>query len=365
MKETCLHARHLELNGRMVDFSGWSMPVQYAGIVEEHRAVREAAGLFDVSHMGEIAVTGPDAASFVAHLVVNDTARLTPGRVMYAPMCYESGGVVDDIVIYMRAPDHWLLVVNAANNDKDADWIGEHAAGWDVEVADRSDDFAQIAVQGPKAQEILQRLTETPLAGIPFYGFREGVDVGGVEALVSRTGYTGEDGFELYCVPDSAPALWDKLLETGRDDGIEPAGLGARDTLRFEACLPLYGHELTGEITPLEAGIGMFVKVDKGEFIGREALRKQKEEGVSRKIVGLEMLKKGVPRHGYPVLAGERSVGEVTSGSYAPTVDAYLALALVDREVAGPGTELAVDVRGRTKPARVVKKPFYRPHYKK
>jgi len=365
MKKTPLYQKHLDYGGRVVDFSGWALPVQYSGIVEEHKAVREAAGLFDVSHMGEISVTGPGAADLVYYLVVNDTSRMKPGKVMYTPMCYESGGVVDDILVYMKAPDDWLLAVNAANTDKDYEWILEQALGKDVTVRNLSDETAQVALQGPKAEAIMSRLTKAPVQQLVFYTFMDAVDLEVGKALVSRTGYTGEDGFEIYMPTDIAPQLWDRIMEVGRKEGLIPAGLGARDTLRFEACLPLYGHELEKDITPLEAGLNFTVKLDKTDFIGKKALAKQKEEGLKRKIVGLKMLEKGVPRHGYEVYAGEQAVGTVTSGSFAPTLDSYLALALVDAGYTGLGTELEIDIRGRKKAARVVKTPFYTPRYKR
>ena len=365
MKKTPLYQKHLDYGGRVVDFSGWALPVQYSGIVEEHKAVREAAGLFDVSHMGEISVTGPGAADLVYYLVVNDTSRMKPGKVMYTPMCYESGGVVDDILVYMKAPDDWLLAVNAANTDKDYEWILEQASGKNVTVRNLSDETAQVALQGPKAETIMSRLTKAPVQQLVFYTFMDAVDLEVGKALVSRTGYTGEDGFEIYMPTDIAPQLWDRIMEAGKEEGLLPAGLGARDTLRFEACLPLYGHELEKDITPLEAGLNFTVKLDKTDFIGKKALAKQKEEGLKRKIVGLKMLEKGVPRHGYEVYAGEQAVGTVTSGSFAPTLDAYLALALVEAGYTGLGTELEIDIRGRKKAARVVKTPFYTPRYKR
>jgi aminomethyltransferase len=365
MKKTPLYQKHLDHGGRVVDFSGWALPVQYSGIVEEHKAVREAAGLFDVSHMGEIAVTGPGAAEFVYRLVVNDTSRMKPGKVMYTPMCYETGGVVDDLLVYMKAPDDWLLAVNAANTDKDYEWILEQSSGSGAEVKNLSDETAQVALQGPKAEAIMKGLTQAPVHELTFYTFMDDVDLGVGKALVSRTGYTGEDGFEIYLPPENAPKLWDRIMELGKDKGLLPAGLGARDTLRFEACLPLYGHELEKDITPLEAGLTFTVKLGKTDFIGRDALAKQKEEGLKRKIVGLEMEDKGVPRHGYEVYADGKAVGTVTSGSFAPSLDAYLAMALVDVDHSELGTHLEIDIRGRKKSARVVKRPFYAPRYKR
>ncbi|MFP4483050.1 MAG: glycine cleavage system aminomethyltransferase GcvT [Thermovirgaceae bacterium] len=365
MKKTPLYQKHVDHGGRVVDFSGWALPVQYSGIVEEHKVVREAAGLFDVSHMGEISVTGRGAADLVYQLVVNDTARMKPGKVMYTPMCYETGGVVDDILVYMKGPGDWLLAVNAANTDKDYEWILEQASGMDVTVKNESDETAQVALQGPKAEAIMKRITKAPVQELTFYTFMDDVDLDVGRALVSRTGYTGEDGFEIYMPTKIAPKLWDRIMEAGKDEGLVPAGLGARDTLRFEACLPLYGHELEKDITPLEAGLNFTVKLDKTDFIGKKALVKQKEEGLRHRIAGLEMLDKGVPRHGYEVYADGKAVGTVTSGSFAPSLDAYLAMALVDVDHSELGTHLEIDIRGRKKSARIVKRPFYTPRYKR
>ena len=365
MKKTPLYEKHVALGGRIVDFLGWALPVQYSGIVEEHLAVRSAAGLFDVSHMGEIEVKGKDALNFINYIVTNDVSRLVPGKIMYSPMCYEHGGVVDDILIYMNNEDNLLLVVNAGNKDKDYQWILDKSKDFDVNVLDVSDSYAQIALQGPKAEGILQKLTDTPLEDLKFYTFDGEVLVDGAKVLLSRTGYTGEDGFELYLSPSDAGHIWDKLLETGKEEGLLPAGLGARDTLRFEASLPLYGQELSEEITPLEAGLGFFVKLNKEDFIGKPSLLEQKEKGLKRKIVGLEMIEKGVPRHGYEVRSQGKAIGTITSGSFAPYLEKYLALALLDINYTEMGQEVYVNIRGRERLAEVVETPFYKRRYKR
>ncbi len=365
MRKTPLYEKHVALGGRIVDFSGWALPVQYSGIVEEHLATRNAAGLFDVSHMGEITVEGKDASKFINYLVTNDVAKLVPEKVMYSPMCYEHGGVVDDLLIYMYDEDRFLLVVNAANKDKDYQWILEKSKKFDVKAEDVSDNYAQIALQGPKAEAILQKLTDVSLEDMKFYTFKDNASVGGVGLLLSRTGYTGEDGFELYLSPADVCSIWDKFLEAGKPEGLLPAGLGARDTLRFEACLPLYGQELSEEITPLEAGLGFFVKLTKEDFIGKAKLFEQKEKGLKRKIAGLEMVEKGVPRHGYEVRLQGKKIGVITSGSFAPYLEKYLALALLDTEYAKVGQEVYVDVRGKERLAKVVETPFYKRRYKR
>ena len=363
MKQTPLYAKHRELGGRIIDFGGWAMPVQYRGIIEEHEAVRRAAGLFDVSHMGELLVRGPDALANLQRLMTNDLSRVQAGQAVYSPMCTPEGGVVDDLLLYPCSDREWLLVVNAANTDRDIAWIAGHLTG-DATLQDVSADCAQLAIQGPAAERILQRLTETPLAGIRFYRFRQPVFCAGVETLVSRTGYTGEDGFEIYLAAAAAPLLWDRLLAEGEPDGLVPAGLGARDTLRLEAALPLYGQELGPDISPLEAGLDRFVKLDKPSFIGRDALLRQRAEGLPRRLVGLEMLDRGVPRSHYEVRAGDRLVGHVTSGSYAPTLRRNIALALVAVDQSATGTALDIVVRGKPLQAKVVGLPFYNKKYK-
>ncbi len=361
LKRTPLYDLHRDMGAKIVVFAGWEMPVEYTSILDEHRAVRERAGLFDVSHMGELEVSGPGALDLVQRVITNDAARLEDGRALYTPMCREDGGCLDDMLVLRLAADRYLLVVNAANTESDAAWIAKAAEGMaGVEVDDRSAECALLALQGPRAPDILQPVSDLPLASIPRFGYQGGIRVAGVPCLVSRTGYTGEDGFEIFCHPDMAPRLWTVLLEAGRPHGLVPAGLGARDTLRLEAALPLYGHELREDINPLEARLGTFVKLDKGDFIGREALSRAKAEGVRRRLIGLEMVERGVPRHGYPVVAGDQVVGEVTSGGYAPTLERNIALALVAADHAGPDAELKVRIRGRDLAARVVPLPFYR-----
>lgn len=360
MKQTPLNAVHKALGARMVPFGGWEMPVQYAGVIEEHLAVREHAGLFDVSHMGEVEVAGPEALALVQKLTTNDAARLVDGQVQYSALCYPDGGVVDDVTLYRSSASHFLFCVNASNTDKDFAWMRQvHAESGitGATLTNRSSEFAQVALQGPKAPAILARLTNAPLADIAYYHFREG-EVAGVPALISRTGYTGEDGFELYIPAAAAVALWNRLLEVGKVDGLMPIGLGARDTLRLEKGYALYGHELSSTITPLEAGLGWIVKLDKGDFVGRDALVKQKAAGLPRKLVGLAMEERGIPREGYPVYVGDRQVGSVTSGTMSPSLKNGIALALVESASAVLDSELLISVRDRKLRARIVKPPF-------
>ncbi|WP_076758379.1 glycine cleavage system aminomethyltransferase GcvT [Edaphobacillus lindanitolerans] len=345
---------------KTIDFGGWDLPVQFSGIKAEHEAVRNRAGLFDVSHMGEVLVEGPDSTSFLQKLVTNDVSKLTEGRAQYTVMCNEQGGTVDDLLIYKMSDRKYFVVVNAANTEKDVRWMKEHAEG-DVTVTDVSSDYALLALQGPLAEKILSALTDEPLEEIKFFRFREGVDIAGRNVLISRTGYTGEDGFEIYASPEDARALWEEILRAGESDGLVPAGLGARDTLRFEAGLPLYGQELSDSISPLEAGLGFVVKLGKEEaFIGKAALAHQKEEGVPRKLVGLEMIDKGIPRTGYAVYRGEEKVGEVTTGTQSPTLGKNIGNALILTEFAIPGEELEVEVRKRRLKAKIVETPFYK-----
>ncbi len=358
LKRTPLYHAHVQLGAKMVEFGGWEMPVQYQSIIKEHQAVREAAGLFDVSHMGEILVDGHGALNFLQHLVTNDVSKLDVGRAMYSPMIMEDGGTVDDLLIYYLGVNRYLLVVNASNKDKDFAWMKKHLTEG-VGIADKSDDYALLALQGPLAQKILQGLTALDLSTVKYYHFAMGA-VSGVPCLVSRTGYTGEDGFELYCHPEEAEKLWSALLEAGKPDGLVPAGLGARDTLRFEAALALYGHELTENVNPLMAGLGWTVKLDKEDFIGKQALLEIKQQGVSHKLVGLEMLERGIPRAEYKVQVNGEEIGWVTSGSFAPTLNANLALAYVKPEYASVGTELDIIIRSKPVKAKVVPKPFYK-----
>lgn len=358
--KTPLYAQHEAQKARIVDFAGWEMPIQYTGIIAEHNATRTHAGLFDVSHMGEIAVNGPGAGAFINALVANNISKAKPGRAVYSPLCMESGGTVDDLLVYVLGEDRYLLVVNAANTDKDFEWIREHTPAG-VTVENVSHQYAQIAIQGPRALEILQRFTDTDLDAIRYYRFVQDVsDIPGGPGLISRTGYTGEDGFEVYLPWGNAPVLWEALLEAGAPLGLAPVGLGARDTLRLEASMPLYGHELSADITPLQAGLDRFVKFDKGDFIGRGALLTQSESGDYTRLIGLTLTDRGIPRAGYPVLTGDTVIGEITSGGQAPYLEKAVALALVPRQYTEPGAELAVGIRGRNIPAAVTALPFYK-----
>lgn len=357
LKRTPLHAFHAAHGGRLVDFAGWEMPVQYRSILEEHKAVRRAAGLFDVSHMGEVDVRGPEAERFLNHLVTNDVSRLYPGRVLYSPMCDPTGGVVDDLLVYQREPSGYLLCINAGNIDKDLAWIANAAAGYDVTVTDRSADYALLAVQGPKAAGIVQSLTGAKLGTVRYYHFVEAT-VAGVHCLVSRTGYTGEDGFELYLATGEAEALAEALLTAGKGDGLELAGLGARDSLRLEAGFPLYGHELSAEISPLAAGLGWTVKLEKaGGFVGRDALAKEKAEGSPAKVVYFKTGDRRIVRADTPVVnASGAHVGRVLSGTLSPLLNEAIGSALVTAFAAA--TPLSVDIRGVGIHLQLVKPPF-------
>lgn len=359
-KKTPLFASHQKYGGKIVEFGGWLLPVQYSGIIEEHAAVRTKAGLFDVSHMGEIWVEGRDALAFLQNLVTNDLAGMKNGQIRYSPMCYEDGGTVDDLLIYRYGETCYLVVANAANIDKDREWMIKNMAGFEAVLADKSDETAQLALQGPLSTAILSKLTGEAVADIAFYHFIDDVAVAGKKTMVSRTGYTGEDGYEIYCAPEDVTHLWESIMEAGREEGLLPAGLGCRDTLRFESCLPLYGHELSAGISPLAAGLGRFVKLDKASFIGREALVRQKEAGLPLKVMGVEVTGRGIARAGYPIKADGRVIGTVTTGSPAPTLGKNMALALVDAAYAEIGREIAVEVRGKEIAAVIVAKPFYK-----
>ena len=368
LRRTPLYECHRELGARMVSFAGWEMPVQYTGVIEEHRAVRGAAGLFDVSHMGEVRVRGAGAESFLQRLTPNDVAQLAPGRAHYSGLLTDRGTYVDDLLIYRLAADDFLVVVNASNAARDLAWIREHgpdpegaegAAPADLEIADEGDRFALLALQGPRALAILEPLASPGVAGLRYYGFLRG-EVAGVPAILSRTGYTGEDGFELYLEPEGAPEVWRRLLAAGAPYGLVPAGLGARDTLRLEAAMALYGHEIDERTTPLEAGLSWVVKLGKGDFLGRAPLLEQSEQGVRRTLVGFSVEGRGIARQGHGVLSGGEAVGEVTSGTWSPTLEKAIGMAYVPPALAAPGTPLELDVRGRKLPAAVVELPFYR-----
>lgn len=342
----------------MVNFAGWELPVQYSGVMEEHRAVRTAAGLFDVSHMGELRVSGVGAEAWLQQLTPNDVAKLTPGRIHYSGLLTEAGTYIDDLLVYRTGDDEFLLVVNAANTEKDRRWLESRLAA-DVEIQEVSGDYALLALQGPRAEEILAELTEIDLSPIRYYRFQQ-AEVDGFPAIVSRTGYTGEDGFELYLSPASAPPVWDRLLEVGAPLGLIPAGLGARDTLRLEAAMALYGHEIDDTTTPLEAGLDWVVKLAKDEFIGRDALVDQKEKGIGKQLVGFEVTGRGIARQGYEVLSDRQVVGRVTSGSFSPTLETAIGLAYVPPVLAEPGTEIEIQVRRNAVPAVIVPLPFYK-----
>ncbi len=353
---TPLNAAHKKLGGRLVDFAGWELPVQYSGLVAEHEAVRTKAGMFDVSHMGEVEFKGKGALEAANRLITNDLARITDGQAIYSGLLNPNGGFVDDIVAYRFSPEHIFICVNAANREKDFAWMHEHATG--VKPVDRSDEFAQLAVQGPKAFGIVQRLCPKPLESVGTYRFTTG-PVAGVDCIISRTGYTGEDGFELYCPPGSAEKLWFALLEEGTGDGLVPAGLGCRDSLRTEMKYALYGNDIDDVHTPLEAGLGWIVKLDKAEFIGKDALVKQKAAGVTRKLIGFELTEAGVPRAHYPILNDGQKVGEVTSGTMGPTVKKAIGIGYVPTALAAEGSTFHVEIRGRPVAAKVVKTPFH------
>jgi len=333
------------------------MPVQYTGIIEEHRAVRENMGMFDLSHMGEFRVSGQEALGAIDYLVTNDIRGLDVHQVRYTPMCYGDGGIVDDLLVY-RFPDHLMLVVNASNIDKDMDWIRQHVPSG-VHVENISDDVALIAVQGPRAEEFLRPLTEVDLEGVAYYHSVTG-RVAGVDAIISRTGYTGEDGFELYVASDAAPELWSELRSRGEPDGLKLVGLGARDTLRLEAGYMLYGNDIDETTSPLEAGLGWTVKFLDGDFVARDVLEQQKAEGVKRRMVAVEMDGRGVPRPHFPLWIGDQPLGELTSGTFSPTFNKGIGLGYIQREGAKPGTEVQVEIRDRRYPARVARKPLYK-----
>lgn len=358
LKRTPLYEEHRRLDARMVSFAGYEMPVQYpAGIVAEHQAVRRKAGLFDVSHMGEFEVRGGDALGLVQYVTTNDASKLEVGQAQYSILCQEDGAAIDDCLVY-RLADRYMIVVNAANREQDLAWMRKFAGRFGAEVVDRSDEIALLALQGPAAERILQRLTEVPLSTIGYYHFAEGA-VDGRPAIISRTGYTGEDGFELYVDDEAAAPLWRRLLEVGGDDGLVPVGLGARDSLRLEMGYILYGNDLDINHTPLEAGLGWVVKPDKGDFLGRSALERQKREGVRERLVGFRLRERAFPRHAYEVRYNGESAGEVTSGILSPSLDQGIGLAYVPVEAAKPGTGIEVVVRNRPLAAEVVRPPFY------
>jgi len=356
-KKTPLYDCHVACGGKIVSFAGYLLPVQYSGIIEEHMAVRCKAGLFDVSHMGEVMISGTDALMNINRLFTNDFTNMTDGRVRYSPMCNEEGGIVDDLIVYRMAAEKYLVVVNASNREKDVNWMKSHLVG-DVKLEDISDSVAQIALQGPGSKDILQRLTAEENIPPKYYTFFENRDVAGVKCLVSQTGYTGEHGYELYCSPDDAVQLWNALLEAGSTEGLLPCGLGSRDTLRLEAAMPLYGHEMTDDITPLETGLNFAIKMAKEDFIGKAAIEKKGEPKIAR--VGLKATGRGIMREHNEVYIGNEKIGETTSGTHCPYLKGAYAMAIVNKENSAMGTQVEVDVRGRRVSAEIVPLPFYK-----
>lgn len=356
--KTPLYDAHVQHKGKIVPFAGYLLPVQYeSGVIAEHMAVRTACGLFDVSHMGEIMCEGPDAVKNLNHLLTNDYTTMYDGQARYSPMCNENGGVVDDLIVYKVRDDHYFIVVNAANKDKDFAWMKAHAFG-DVAFTDISSTVAQIALQGPKAIDILKKLVPDEMIPEKYYSCKFHCTIGGMNCIISKTGYTGEDGFEFYLAAEDAPKMWELLLDTGKEEGLICCGLGARDTLRLEASMPLYGHEMTDDITPLEAGLGIFVKMDKEDFIGKKALV---EKGApTQKRVGLKVTGRGIIREHADVYVGDKKIGLTTSGTHCPYIKAPLAMAIIDVEYTELGTAVEVDVRGRRVAAEVIKLPFYK-----
>lgn len=364
-KRTPIFTEYASHGAKTIDFGGWDLPVQFSSIKHEHEVTRTKAGLFDVSHMGEISVKGPKSESFLQYVLTNDISKLEPGKAQYTIMCYEDGGTVDDLIVYKLDDEDYLLVVNAANTEKDANWIKQKNtySNDEVVIEDVSNQYVQLAIQGPKAVEILQKCTDENVQEIKFFRFKNNVALKGIEAkaLISRTGYTGEDGYEIYIDASSGVALWKLLLEKGEANGLEPIGLGARDTLRFEANLALYGQELSKDISPIEAGLGFAVKVNKGpDFIGKEVLKNQVENGTDRKLVGIEMIDKGIPRHEYEVLKDNKEIGFITSGTQSPTLNKNVGLALINISYTEIGTEVDVKVRKRILKAKIVPTPFYK-----
>ncbi len=355
-KRTCLYDKHVALGALISPFGGFDMPIQYSNIIDEHQAVRQHCGVFDVSHMGEVLVTGKDAERYVNHIFTNDVRGIPHGKILYGMMCYEDGGVVDDLLVYKVADDRFFLVINASNIDKDWAWIQQQADGFEVTLEHQSDQYGELAIQGPEAEQVMEQILGIACKELAFYTFKTIGDV-----IVSRTGYTGEDGFEVYASADNINEYWDKLMAAG----IKPCGLGCRDTLRFEVGLPLYGDELSETITPIMAGLGIFVKLDKEEFIGKEALAKQKAEGAPKKLVGIELHDKAIPRHGYSVLKDGNVIGEVTTGYHTISTDMSVCMALIDSQYAALDTPVEIQIRKKTFPGTVCKKRFYDKHYKK
>lgn len=356
-KRTCLYDKHVKLGALISPFGGFDMPIQYSTIIDEHQAVRNDCGVFDVSHMGEVTVKGKDAERYVQHIFTNDVSKIELGQILYGMMCYDNGGTVDDLLVYKMAVNDFFLVINAANIDKDWQWMQENAKGFDIELVNRSEDYGQVAVQGPNAETVVEEVLGLECKDLTFYTVKTIGDI-----IISRTGYTGEDGFEIYASHNYICECWDKLIESGR---CKPCGLGCRDTLRFEVGLPLYGDELSADISPVMSGLSMFCKLDKEEFIGKEALAAQKANGVEKRVIGIELEGKAIPRNGYAVVKDGETVGEVTTGYHSISTDKSVCMALVKAEFAKLGTPLEVQIRKKTFPGVVVKKRFYDKHYKK
>jgi len=355
-KKTCLYDKHVALGALISPFGGFDMPIQYTNIIDEHQAVRQHCGVFDVSHMGEVLVSGKDAERYVNHVFTNDVRNMPNGKILYGMMCYEDGGVVDDLLVYKMAGDKFFLVINAANIDKDWAWIQQQSKGFDITLDHQSDQYGELAIQGPEAEQVMEQVLGIPCKELVFYTFKTIDDI-----IVSRTGYTGEDGFEIYAAPNAIRTYWDQLMAAN----IKPCGLGCRDTLRFEVGLPLYGDELSESITPIMAGLGIFVKLDKEEFIGKDALARQKAEGAPKKLVGIELHDKAIPRHGYAVLKDGNVIGEVTTGYHSISTDKSVCMALIDSAYAALDTDVEIQIRKKTFPGTVCKKRFYDKHYKR
>ena len=355
-KKTCLYDKHVALGALISPFGGFDMPIQYTNIIDEHQAVRQHCGVFDVSHMGEVLVSGKDAERYVNHVFTNDVRNIPNGKILYGMMCYEDGGVVDDLLVYKMADDKFFLVINAANIDKDWAWIQQQSKGFDITLDHQSDQYGELAIQGPDAEQVMEQVLGVPCKELVFYTFKT---IDGI--IVSRTGYTGEDGFEIYAAPNAIRTYWDQLMAAN----IKPCGLGCRDTLRFEVGLPLYGDELSESITPIMAGLGIFVKLDKEEFIGKDALARQKAEGAPKKLVGIELHDKAIPRHGYAVIKDGNIIGEVTTGYHSISTDKSVCMALIDSAYAALDTDVEIQIRKKTFPGTVCKKRFYDKHYKR
>ena len=361
MKRTCLYDRHVKLEAKMVPFGGFEMPIQYTDITDEHQAVRQACGVFDVSHMGEVLVEGAEAEKFVQHIFTNDVSGAPVGKIFYGMMLHPHGGTIDDLLVYKMGDEKFFLVINAANIDKDYAWISQQAAQFDVTTENQSDSYGQLAVQGPKAEKVMEEVLALPCSELEFYTFKL-IEAEGETLIVSRTGYTGEDGFEIYGSHAYIQAAWDRLIESKE---AKPCGLGCRDTLRFEVGLPLYGDELTDDISPIMAGLGMFVKLDKEEFVGKEAVARQKAEGVQQKLIGIELEGRAIPRHGYEVVADDKVIGSVTTGYCSISTGKSVCMALIDAAYAKLDTPVQVRIHRKLQPGKVVKKRFYQKHYKK